>query len=74
MLLSMKEGKLEIPDTGASISYLSKDDPKAVDWIFVADALNFCFWSYSEAEKWSVEGHSGYYALEAALSRAVKVC
>ncbi|XP_059058418.1 queuosine 5'-phosphate N-glycosylase/hydrolase [Achroia grisella] len=71
MLLSMKD-KLEIPDTGANISYLSRDDPKAVDWIFVADTLNFCFWSFTGAEKWTVEGHHGYYALEAALSRAVK--
>ncbi|KAM3960897.1 LOW QUALITY PROTEIN: queuosine 5'-phosphate N-glycosylase/hydrolase [Aphomia sociella] len=71
MVLTMKT-KLEIPDTGANISYLSKEDPRAVDWIFVADALNFCFWSYTGAEKWSVDGHSGYYALEAALSRAIK--
>ncbi|XP_026758870.2 queuosine salvage protein [Galleria mellonella] len=71
MFTSIKD-KLEIPDTGANISYLSKDDPKAVDWIFVADALNFCFWSYTGAVKWTVDGHSGYYALEAALSRAVK--
>lgn len=73
MLQSMKSNKLEIPETGASIQYPSKDDPHAVDWIFVADSLNFCFWSYSGAEKWTVDGHSGYYALEAALSRALKV-
>lgn len=72
MLQSMSN-KLQIPDTGANISYLPKDHPKAVDWIFVADALNFCFWSYTNAEKWTVEGHSGYYALEAALARATKV-
>ncbi|KAL0851594.1 hypothetical protein ABMA28_007375 [Loxostege sticticalis] len=72
MLQSMKSNKLEIPETGASIQYPSKDDPHAVDWIFVADSLNFCFWSYSGAEKWTVDGHSGYYALEAALSRALK--
>ncbi|XP_063828367.1 queuosine 5'-phosphate N-glycosylase/hydrolase [Ostrinia nubilalis] len=72
MLQSMISNKLEIPDTGASIQYLSKEDPRSVDWIFVADALNFCFWSYSGAEKWTVDGHSGYYALEAALSRALK--
>lgn len=72
MIKSMTN-KLQIPDTGANISYLSKDHPKAADWIFVADALNFCFWSYTGAHKWTVDGHSGYYALEAALARAVKV-
>lgn len=68
-----KGSKLQIPDTGTNIDYLAKDNPKAADWIFVADALNFCFWSYTGAEKWTVDGHSGYYALEAALARAVKV-
>ncbi|KOB65016.1 Uncharacterized protein OBRU01_23193, partial [Operophtera brumata] len=72
MLESMSANKLQIPDTGVNISYLSKDHPKASDWIFVADALNFCFWSYTGALKWTVDGHSGYYALEAALARAVK--
>lgn len=71
-MLSSIESKLNIPDTGANINYPSKDDPRAVDWIFVADALNFCFWSYADAVKWTVEGHSGYYALEAALVRALK--
>ncbi|KAJ0182810.1 hypothetical protein K1T71_002179 [Dendrolimus kikuchii] len=71
MLLSIKS-KLEIPDTGANINYPGKEDPKAVDWIFVADALNFCFWSYANTEKWTVDGHSGYYALEAALARALR--
>lgn len=72
MLTSIKS-TLEIPNTGANINYPDKDDPRAVDWIFVADALNFCFWSYNNTEKWTVEGHSGYYALEAALARALRV-
>lgn len=73
MLLSISSNKLEIPDTGANIQYPDKGDSKSVDWIFVADSLNFCFWSYSGVEKWTVDGHSGYYALEAALSRALRV-
>lgn len=72
MLLSITD-KLVIPDTGADIIHPNKDHEKAVDWVFVADAMNFCFWSYSGAQKWTVDGHSGYYALEAALARAMKV-
>ncbi|XP_047035965.1 queuosine salvage protein [Helicoverpa zea] len=71
MLKSITD-KLEIPDTGADIIHPNKDHEKAADWVFVADALNFCFWSYSGAQKWTVDGHSGYYALEAALARAIK--
>lgn len=73
MIDSISSNTLQIPDTGANISYLPKDDPKAADLIFITDSLNFCFWSYTGALKWTVDGHSGYYALEAALARAVKV-
>ncbi|KAI8437995.1 hypothetical protein MSG28_010653 [Choristoneura fumiferana] len=72
MLQSLNSNKLEIPDTGADSTHPSKNHPRPVDWVFVCDALNFCFWSYSGAEKWTVDGHSGYYALEAALIRAIK--
>ncbi|PID55966.1 hypothetical protein CSB45_13510 [candidate division KSB3 bacterium] len=46
------------------------------DWIFVLDALNFCFWEDAGQEKWSIEYHgerlSGYWALAAALRRAME--
>ncbi|XP_075991899.1 queuosine 5'-phosphate N-glycosylase/hydrolase [Anticarsia gemmatalis] len=71
-MLTSITNKLEVPDTGANILQPPKDHERAADWVFVADALNFCFWSYTGAEKWTVDGHSGYYALEAALSRAIK--
>lgn len=69
----MKEGKLSIPDTGTDIIHPSKDHPRAVDWVFVTDTLNFCFWSYPGSDSWTVDGHTGYYALEAALHRAIQV-
>ncbi|XP_037968343.2 queuosine salvage protein [Plutella xylostella] len=72
MLSSMKTGKLEVPDTGADIIHPSPEHPRAADWVFITDALNFCFWTYTGAEKWTVDGHTGYYALEAALYRAIK--
>lgn len=37
------------------------------------DILNFCFWPSGEGKKgWLVEGHGGYYALCAAINRAVR--
>lgn len=71
-MLKSITNKLEIPDTGANITQILNGDDRAVDWIFVADTLNFCFWSYSGAPEWTVDGHTGYYALEAALARAIK--
>lgn len=69
----MKDGKIVIPETKGDAIHPSKDHPRAADWVFVTDALNFCFWSYSGAKKWTVDGFTGYYALEAALRRAIKV-
>jgi hypothetical protein len=46
------------------------------DWIFVLDALNFCFWADRGQAKWSIEYNgeplSGYWALAASLKRAVE--
>ncbi|KAJ2940720.1 hypothetical protein O0L34_g14831 [Tuta absoluta] len=71
MMASISD-RLQIPDTGADAIHPSPDHPNAVDWVFVADALNFCFWSKAGQDKWTVDGHSGYFALEAALARAIK--
>ncbi|KAL5014040.1 hypothetical protein ScPMuIL_008310 [Solemya velum] len=49
-------------------------DKAAVEWVFVADTLNFSFWS-ADSEKCFVEykgkQHSGYWSLAAALNRAL---
>lgn len=51
--------------------------PRTAGWIFVLDALNFCFWTQGDDPdiRWRVEWqgatHDGYAALAAALSRAV---
>ncbi len=46
------------------------------DWIFVLDALNFCFWEEPGQTKWSIEYNgeelSGYWALAASLRRAME--
>lgn len=45
-----------------------------MNWIFVVDTLNFCFWSQG-TEKWTVtwngKTYSGYFALCAAVNRAL---
>lgn len=46
----------------------------AVDFLFVADVLNFCFWPDKNKPKWQVSwkgnSYTGYYALCAALRKA----
>ena len=50
-------------------------DKAALDWIFVADTLNFSFWSADEKKKFAVtyKGHTytGYWSLCAAMNRAI---
>lgn len=47
-------------------------DPSAFNWIFLIDTLNFCFWSPDDANKWTVDGQTGYFALCAAIKRAMQ--
>jgi len=48
-----------------------REDPRAVDWIFVLDTLNFSFWTETTAKKWTVNGETGYFACCAAIKRAI---
>lgn len=48
----------------------SAADKDAIEWIFVMDTLNFCFWTPGDDTKWQVCGETGYFALCAALHRA----
>lgn len=51
-----------------------KADNDALNWIFVVDTLNFCFWSAND-NKWEVtwkgKTYTGYFALCAAINRAL---
>lgn len=49
---------------------------RTVNWILVLDAVNFCFWSERNQQRWSIEYKgerlNGYLAEAAALTRAVE--
>ncbi|XP_013108245.2 queuosine 5'-phosphate N-glycosylase/hydrolase [Stomoxys calcitrans] len=47
-------------------------DAFAAEWIFVVDTLNFCFWTPTDYTKYKVDGYTGYFALCAAINRAMK--
>jgi hypothetical protein len=53
------------------------DAARTATWVFVLDALNFCFWGHDTDPDhrwrvtWQGETHDGYWALAAALSRGV---
>ncbi|XP_016928722.3 queuosine 5'-phosphate N-glycosylase/hydrolase [Drosophila suzukii] len=50
----------------------AEDYSKAADWVFVLDTLNFCFWTPNNYTKYKVDGYTGYFALCAAVKRAIK--
>ncbi|XP_034477257.1 queuosine salvage protein [Drosophila innubila] len=47
-------------------------DAHAANWIFIVDTLNFCFWTPQNYTKYKVNGYTGYFALCAAINRAMK--
>ncbi|CAH0548012.1 unnamed protein product [Brassicogethes aeneus] len=64
-------GKLS-PDNFSQVDvHPNPEDPWAIDWLFVVDTLNFCFWHHENEEGWKVDGHTGYFALCAAINRAL---
>ncbi|KAH8271591.1 hypothetical protein KR018_010252, partial [Drosophila ironensis] len=54
------------PESGEKEDYV-----RAADWVFVLDTLNFCFWTPNNYTKYKVNGYTGYFALCAAVKRAI---
>jgi hypothetical protein len=59
-----------------SLHHLQGEEEETTTYLFVLDALNFCFWPPSGRLRWEVsyrsEVHSGYYALAVALKKALE--
>lgn len=53
------------------------EDESSLEWLFVADALNFSFWALEENAHYCVElrgvQYTGYMALCAAITKALEV-
>lgn len=70
---ALNDRKISVNNFSQCQFHPSPDDLKAVDWIFVLDTLNYSFWSKTNCPKWTVNGQTGYFALCAAIKRAVDV-
>lgn len=70
LVAEINSGKLSPNNFSQVPIHPSSDQRWAVDWIFVVDTLNFCFWHNENEEGWKVNGYSGYFALCAAINRA----
>lgn len=68
----IESGRLKPDNFSQTDVHPKAEDKNAADWIFVVDTLNFCFWHHKWNEGWVVEGYTGYFALCAAINRAIK--
>ena len=41
-----------------------KEDPSSVEWLFVADTLNYSFWEMEEEEHYTIDLHGTRYTGE----------
>lgn len=72
LIEEINSGRLQPSNFGQTAIHPKCDDSHALDWLLVVDTLNFCFWHYETEDGWEVDGYSGYYALCAAINRALK--
>ncbi|XP_017752669.1 PREDICTED: UPF0553 protein C9orf64 homolog [Eufriesea mexicana] len=74
VLCDLVDRKISINNFSQSEFHPSSKHPKAVDWIFVLDTLNFSFWNEKNCNnsKWTVNCQTGYFALCAAIKRAIE--
>ncbi|KAG5874797.1 hypothetical protein JTB14_012433 [Gonioctena quinquepunctata] len=70
LVSEIKSGKLSPDNFSQTEVHPHPNDPLALDWLFLVDTLNFCFWHNENEEGWKVDGYTGYYALCAAINRA----
>ncbi|KAJ4439681.1 hypothetical protein ANN_07809 [Periplaneta americana] len=73
----LKSKELSIDGFSQHELHPQKADEAAVDWIFFADTLNFCFWSADKDHKswevsWNGKTYTGYFAFCAAIKKALE--
>ncbi|XP_067630677.1 queuosine 5'-phosphate N-glycosylase/hydrolase [Eurosta solidaginis] len=68
----IQTGQLDPKQFSQTEVHPKASDPNAIEWIFVVDTLNFCFWTPSDYTKYKVNGYTGYFALCAAINRAME--
>ncbi|XP_076165923.1 queuosine 5'-phosphate N-glycosylase/hydrolase-like [Ptiloglossa arizonensis] len=71
ILEGLKDHTINMNNFSSFEFHPSPEDPRAVNWIFVLDTLNYSFWTKKDSVAWTVNGHTGYFALCAAIKRAL---
>ncbi|KRT81414.1 hypothetical protein AMK59_5121, partial [Oryctes borbonicus] len=72
LVQEINRGALTIDGFSQTSIHPTPEDAWALDWIFVVDTLNYCFWSLENETGWTVEQETGYFALCKAINRAMR--
>jgi len=69
------EGGIEVPPWNRTYHFCNSER-ETVSYLLVLDSINFCFWPTPEENRWEIAWGSrrlsGYFALAASLTRAMK--
>jgi Potential Queuosine, Q, salvage protein family len=72
IIAAIADGSLDIKNFSQHEFHPKPTDQNALNWIFLIDTLNFCFWTKGDQpNKWNVGNQTGYFALCAAINRAM---
>lgn len=71
VIAGIQSKEIDIENFSQHQYHPSASDSRAANWIFIIDTLNFCFWTPGDDTKWKVDGETGYFALCAAIKRAL---
>lgn len=70
---AINSGELNIKNFSQIEFHPNSSEDYALNWIFLVDTLNFCFWTPEKnTDKWVVDKQTGYFGLCAAVNRALK--
>uniref|UniRef100_A0A2S2NHL9 Queuosine 5'-phosphate N-glycosylase/hydrolase n=1 Tax=Schizaphis graminum TaxID=13262 RepID=A0A2S2NHL9_SCHGA len=72
----IEEDKLTLDEFKKCPLHPKNEDEEAINWIFIVDSLNYCFFDPDNKSHWSItwknEKHTGYFGLCAAINRAME--
>jgi len=71
IIAGIKDKRIDVANFSQHDQHPKPTDAHAVEWIFLVDTLNFCFWTPTDYTKYKVNGYTGYFALCAAINRAI---
>lgn len=71
------EDKLTLDEFKKCPLHPKQEDEEAINWIFIVDSLNYCFFDPNNKTHWTItwknEKYTGYFGLCAAINRAMEV-